>query len=126
MGQTPLPFYVTAYWVRDRHRHGRLAEYLIQRLFKIVRCSWFRRTRIDGDSWQGTDVPLGEDVESYILRIRDTDGVLQREASVGVPAFSYSDTMRASDGVTAPYTIEVAQVSARFGPGPFARIEIND
>ena len=88
--------------------------------------TWIRRTRIDGDSWQGTDVPLGEDVESYILRIRDTDGVLQREASVGVPAFSYSDTMRASDGVTAPYTIEVAQVSARFGPGPFARIEIND
>ena len=88
--------------------------------------SWIRRTRIDGDSWQGTEVPLGEDVESYILRVRDTGGVLQREAAIGAPGFSYSDAMRASDGVAAPYTIEVAQVSARFGPGPFARIEIND
>jgi putative tail protein len=88
--------------------------------------AWIRRTRIDGDSWQGTEVPLGEDVESYILRIRDSGGVLQREVTIGTPAFSYSDAMRASDWVTAPYTIEVAQVSARFGPGPFARIEIND
>ena len=28
--------------------------------------SWIRRTRIDGDSWQGGEVPLGEDSESYV------------------------------------------------------------
>jgi len=88
--------------------------------------TWIRRTRIDGDSWQGTEVPLGEDMESYLLRIRDAGGVLQRETTIATPAFAYSDVTRAADGVTAPYTIEVAQISARFGPGSFARIEIND
>lgn len=88
--------------------------------------TWIRRTRIDGDSWQGAEVPLGEDVERYVLRIRDAGGVLQREVTTGAPVYAYSDAMRAADGVSAPYTIEVAQVSARFGPGPFARIEIND
>ncbi|MGI3187282.1 baseplate multidomain protein megatron [Nioella aestuarii] len=87
--------------------------------------SWIRRTRIDGDSWQGTEVPLGEDSEAYLLRIRDAGGV-KREVEIGSPAFTYSDDMQASDTVTLPYTIEIAQVSARFGPGPFARIEIND
>jgi len=87
--------------------------------------SWVRRTRIDGDSWQGTEVPLGEDSELYLLRIRDAGGV-KREAELSAPTFTYSDAMQASDAVTLPYTIEIAQVSARFGPGPFARIEIND
>jgi hypothetical protein len=87
--------------------------------------SWIRRTRIDGDSWQGTEVPLGEDSEAYLLRIRDAGG-LKREVELSTPAFTYSDAMQVSDAVTLPYTIEIAQVSARFGYGPFARIEIND
>ncbi len=87
--------------------------------------SWIRRTRIDGDSWQGTEVPLGEDTESYLVQIRDGSG-LQREVTVGTPSYTYSDTQAAADGVTLPYTIDVAQISAQFGPGPFARIEIND
>lgn len=87
--------------------------------------SWIRRTRIDGDSWQGTEVPLGEDSEAYLLRIRDAGG-LKREEALGAPAFTYSDAMQVSDSVTLPYTIEIAQVSARFGPGPLARIEIDD
>jgi hypothetical protein len=87
--------------------------------------SWIRRTRIDGDSWQGTEVPLGEDSEAYLLRIRDAGG-LRREETLSAPAFTYTDAMQASDSVALPYTIEIAQVSARFGPGPFARIEIND
>ena len=30
-----------------------------------IRLAWTRRTRIDGDSWAGTDVPLGEEREAY-------------------------------------------------------------
>ncbi|WP_420394956.1 baseplate multidomain protein megatron [Nioella sp.] len=87
--------------------------------------SWIRRTRIDGDSWQGTEVPLGEDIEAYLLHIRDAGG-LRREETLSVPAFTYTNAMQVSDSVTLPYTIEIAQISARFGPGPFTRIEIND
>ena len=86
--------------------------------------SWIRRTRIDGDSWQGTEVPLGEDSEAYLLRIRDSSGV-RREAELTTPGFTYSAAQQAADGTGLPYTIEVAQVSASFGPGPFTRIEIN-
>lgn len=86
--------------------------------------SWIRRTRIDGDSWQGTDVPLGEESESYLLRISDAGGV-RRELSLSSPGYSYTAAMQAADGVSLPYAIEVAQVSARFGHGPFTRIEIN-
>jgi hypothetical protein len=33
--------------------------------------------------------------------------------------------MKSADGTQTPYWIEVAQVSERFGPGPFARIDID-
>ena len=38
------------------------------------------------------------------------------------PAFTYTAAMQAADAVSLPYTIEVAQVSARFGPGPYTRM----
>ncbi len=87
--------------------------------------SWVRRTRIDGDSWEGIEVPLGEALESYLLRIRDAGGVV-REEVLSAPAFTYTAAMRSADAPETPFTIEVAQVSDRFGAGPFARIEIDD
>ena len=87
--------------------------------------SWVRRTRLDGDSWEGIEVPLGETSESYLLRVTDATG-LRREAVLATPSFTYTGAMRASDGTLAPFTIEVAQLSDRFGPGPFARITRHD
>jgi hypothetical protein len=87
--------------------------------------TWIRRSRIDADSWEGLDVPLGETSEQYLLRILDAGG-LRREETLSTPAFTYSDAMRGADGTAPAYSIEVAQVSDRFGPGPFARIEIDD
>ncbi|AHM04753.1 GTA host specificity protein [Roseibacterium elongatum DSM 19469] len=87
--------------------------------------TWIRRSRIDADSWEGLDVPLGEASEMYLLRILDATG-LRREETLATPAFTYTDAMRAADGTAPAYSIEVAQVSDRFGPGPFARIEIDD
>ena len=85
---------------------------------------WIRRSRIDADSWDGLDVPLGEASEQYLLRISDAGG-LRREVLLGAPAFTYTDAMRAADGTLSPYSIDVAQVSERFGAGPFARIVID-
>ena len=87
--------------------------------------SWIRRTRIDGDSWQGAEVPLGEDIEAYLIRVSDADG-LKREVTVSTPNWTYSTAERTSDGTTPPFDIQVAQVSGRFGPGPFTRIMIDD
>ncbi|MGC9370623.1 MAG: baseplate multidomain protein megatron [Paracoccaceae bacterium] len=86
--------------------------------------SWVRRTRIDGDSWSSAEVPLGEDREGYLVRVRGAGEALLREQSVGQPGWTYDAAAQAADGVAAPFAVEVAQMSDRFGPGPFARVEI--
>jgi hypothetical protein len=90
-----------------------------------LQVSWIRRTRINGDSWEGLEVPLGETAEQYLLRVSDGSGQL-REEVLSAPSFVYTAGMQASDGAVAPFEITVAQLSESFGPGPFARIEIND
>ncbi|MBR9838580.1 MAG: host specificity protein [Rhodobacteraceae bacterium] len=82
--------------------------------------SWVRRTRIDGDDWDLAEVPLGEDLESYAVRVVQ-DGSVLREAQVSQPSWTYTP---AQDGLSGAYAIEVAQISARYGPGPYARLEL--
>ena len=86
---------------------------------------WIRRTRIDGDSWQSFDVPLGEATEQYLLRVTKAGTVL-REVTLATPNWIYPQVLRVADGATAGFQVEVAQVSDRFGAGPFTRIEWND
>ncbi|MGR3377164.1 baseplate multidomain protein megatron [Salipiger abyssi] len=86
-----------------------------------VDVSWIRRTRIDGDSWALDEVPLGEESEAYQLRVTQGETVL-RSARVAQPAWSYDP---AQDGISGVYAIEVAQISARYGPGPFARVTLS-
>ena len=81
---------------------------------------WIRRTRIDGDGWDLAEVPLGEESEAYRVRVRQ-GGTVLREVTVTAPAWSYPAADQAADGVTAGAEIEVAQVSARYGPGLAAR-----
>jgi hypothetical protein len=83
-----------------------------------VQFSWIRRTRTDGDSWDGTDVPLGEDSESYLVRVI-AGGTLKREVTVNAPAFTYLGWQLLADGISGAYRIEVAQLSERYGAGPF-------
>ncbi len=78
--------------------------------------SWVRRTRIDGDSWAGAEVPLGEEREAYVVRVV-RDGTVLRETEVSRPVWTYAALTRAEDG-PGPVTVEVAQLSDRFGPGP--------
>lgn len=86
--------------------------------------SWVRRTRIDGDAWGVAEVPLGEDSEVYRLEVRQ-GGSLVRDAVVTSPGWTYAASDRASDGVTGAFTIAVAQVSERFGPGPCAEFTVS-
>ncbi|RLL63907.1 baseplate multidomain protein megatron [Paenirhodobacter hankyongi] len=85
--------------------------------------SWVRRTRIDGDSWDGYEVPLGEASELYLVRVIEGTTV-RREATVNTPAWSYSRAQAAADGITGPFAIEVMQISEVFGPGLSARIAL--
>jgi hypothetical protein len=85
--------------------------------------SWIRRTRIDGDNWAGTDVPLGEESERYAIRIRDGGAVVwETEAetqtatvdAVNVTAFGL-------DAPGASLDLGVAQISVTAGEGIDAR-----
>ena len=86
--------------------------------------SWIRRTRIDGDSWQSLEVPLGEAFESYLVRVINGGSVV-REISTTSPSWTYSAAQKTSDGISGAYEIHVAQMSDSFGPGLFGRIVIN-
>lgn len=86
--------------------------------------SWLRRTRIDGDSWAQDDVPLGEAFEAYRVAVRSA-GILRRETTVTTPEWSYQAADQALDAPGPVFTIEVAQISDRVGPGHFARIDID-
>jgi hypothetical protein len=85
--------------------------------------TWVRRTRIDGDSWASAEVPLGEEREAWLVRVVFADSV-RREAEVAAQSFVYTAGMKVADGVTGAYALAVAQLSDRFGPGPFRQIAV--
>ena len=87
-----------------------------------VSVNWIRRTRVDGDAWDSLDVPLGEETELYILRILQGESLV-REVQIPTCEWVYTSSMQASDGVGSSFAVAVAQVSARYGPGPFAVAE---
>lgn len=77
---------------------------------------WIRRGRIDADAWEAPDIPLGEESESYQLRVMRGATVL-REVTLSSPRWTYEAADRAADAQGGAVRIEVAQVSARVGPG---------
>ena len=87
--------------------------------------SWVRRTRIDGDSWVPADVPLGEETERYLVRVMAGARVL-RQAEVATPGWTWSAADRAADMASGADALAVAQLSARFGPGLFGKVAIDD
>ena len=86
--------------------------------------SWIRRTRIDGDSWDLSDVPLGEDSEAYRVSLYD-GASLVREVQVTTPAWTYSAADQLTDGASGVLRVEVAQLSARYGVGPAGQLVIS-
>lgn len=77
--------------------------------------TWVRRTRLEGDSWEGEDVPLSEAFERYRVRVFK-DGVQARQVTVSQPSWTYTAFMQALDGAGETY-VEVAQVSETYGEG---------
>lgn len=84
---------------------------------------WIRRTRIDGDDWAGLEVPLGEESEVYLLRVLNA-GTLVREEITSAPSWIYTAEMKTADGLSGPYELAVAQVSATYGAGAFAHLSV--
>ncbi len=80
---------------------------------------WIRRTRIGGDSWDQTEVPLAEESEAYQLTIG------ARVVTVTEPTTTYTAAEIAADGgVATPFRFSVAQLSTAYGSGQSAEAEI--
>ncbi|NIY72675.1 host specificity protein [Marivivens donghaensis] len=80
------------------------------------RITWIRRTRLGGDDWAGTDVPLSEEKEEYRVRIW-VNGQMTREEVTNAPDWHYESHLMQADSAGAGYDVELAQMSARFGAG---------
>jgi hypothetical protein len=87
--------------------------------------SWIRRTRIEGDSWDLSEVPLGEENEAYVMRVSDGNRLL-RETIVSTPNWSYSRAEQIADLLPAHFTVQVAQMSSLYGTGSFASIQVSN
>ncbi|WP_386626959.1 baseplate multidomain protein megatron [Sulfitobacter geojensis] len=85
--------------------------------------SWIRRTRLDGDGWDAPEVPLGEESESYLVRVGQGAAVV-RETLVDTPSWQYTAAMKVADGVIGPFDVAVAQVSATYGTGLFDQVRL--
>ena len=86
--------------------------------------SWIRRTRVGGDSWEAFDVPLGEESERYLVRVSHGAQVV-RESVVTGPTWSYTAAEAAADGAGGGFQLSVAQLSAVYGVGAFAHVDIS-
>ena len=75
---------------------------------------------LEGALKVGVDVPLGEAVERYLVRLMRGGAVLWQEV-VDRPACSVPAEVWASARQEGPFAAEVAQLSDEFGAGPFAR-----
>jgi hypothetical protein len=85
--------------------------------------SWVRRTRIEGDSWDQPEVPLGEAGERYRVQVHAGDTLL-REVTRDSPHWTYEAGAQAADGASGDVTVSVAQLSDRYGPGPARRLTV--
>ncbi|MBJ2150909.1 glycoside hydrolase/phage tail family protein [Paracoccus sp. IB05] len=85
--------------------------------------SWIRRTRIGGDSWQQTEVPLSEESEGYMVRILVAD-VIRREVTTSAPHYAYPLAQQVQDGAQSGFTAMIAQLSPSFGAGPFRSLAV--
>lgn len=87
--------------------------------------SWVRRTRIGGDSWEQSEVPLAEDSERYEVEIL-SGAVVKRIFSTTAPSLVYTSAQQIEDFGVAPalpLSVAIYQISTVFGRGS-AREEV--
>lgn len=89
-----------------------------------ITLSWTRRSRApEADSWEGFEVPLVEEVESYAVSIlASPSGAVLRTLNAATPQVIYTAAQQAADfgaplAPGSPLTFTVRQVSMAVGMG---------
>ena len=83
--------------------------------------TWVRRTRDDGDRWEGADVPLGEEAERYRVTLRSGSAAAGFETTEPRLVLTQAEEAARFGGPVAAIDAEVAQVSLTAGPGSSRR-----
>ena len=80
--------------------------------------TWVRRTRTGGDSWDATEVPLGEDEERYEIDILDGPDVI-RTLTATSPSATYTATDQTADfgAPQSSISLRLHQISTTRGRG---------
>jgi hypothetical protein len=80
--------------------------------------TWVRRTRIGGDGWDATEVPLAEDAERYEVDIL-SGATVKRTLATTAPSVVYSAAQQTADfgAAQASVAMRVYQMSATRGRG---------
>lgn len=80
---------------------------------------WIRRTRVDGDSWEAAEVPLGEEIERYRVTIYRA-GLAKRVIESAVPNLLYPAASEVEDFGAAQPSLDIGldQISLVAGVGP--------
>jgi hypothetical protein len=88
--------------------------------------SWVRQTRIDGDSWELAEVPLGEAAEAYRLEILE-GGEVRRALTLAQASYLYTRADRLSDFGAEPssLTLRLSQLSAAYGAGASTEVTLD-
>ncbi|MDR7125372.1 glycoside hydrolase TIM-barrel-like domain-containing protein [Pseudotabrizicola sp. 4114] len=86
---------------------------------------WIRRTRVNGDSWEGYDVPLNEEREIYQFDVKSEGGEVLMSRTLDQPNFTYSMNHRLATGATGRYSVEVSQTSLIYGCGAKKTLDID-
>ena len=97
-----------------------------QEIAQGCKITWIRRGRIDADTWEGVDIPLGEESELYRLRVlRYGQEVMEfTTTSPQVVISNAQITTHDLDLQDRHTSIEVSQISNAYGPGIAAVLEI--
>jgi hypothetical protein len=86
-----------------------------------LQMTWIRRTRLGGDGWEATEVPLAEDEERYEIDILSglsgTDVVRTIVAHTATATYTAAQQVADHGAPQAAIRLRVAQVSATRGRG---------
>jgi hypothetical protein len=88
--------------------------------------TWIRRTRIGGDGWAVSEVPLSEESEAYVLDIMSGQAVARSE-TLSTPLYRYTAAAQIADfgGLQSAFSLRVAQLGAQYGRGAILERTIN-
>ncbi len=81
--------------------------------------TWIRRTRIGGDVWRETEVPLSEEREAYLAELLDEEGEVRLSRETETPALvvSAGEVLAAFGSPSTHMRLRVRQISAIAGAG---------